>query len=487
MPSIIDSFVIELGLDPSKFNQGQRDAMENFRRSVQNFRSQADDAERAGVQVQDVLSKATRTVLTLGLTLMGASGIKNFVEQQVKLGVEVGRSSLLMGTSAEMLSKWEGVARRSGGTAEGMRGSLGGLVQQFQQFAVTGESSVIPYFRQLKIDIADASGHMRGLDDIMLDMADRFSKMDPAKAAFFGHALGFDDATIALLIKGRDAVKQLLDEQSRIAVISKQQTDAAAEMWKSWDTLVQKMQDAGRKILYDPAISAVLDMMSGDTEALKKHRAQATAEANLSAPGSKYTGMHSGFGTTEVPRDSVLGWLIYGGALNRSTQGSSGSAPSGGGGRQTRGDRNHNPGNIEYGPFALKHGATGSDGRFAIFPSQEAGERAMEALLKGNYGGMTLSQIQRKWVGNEDAGYLGSMMNSTVLGANNVPNLNDPGVLHALAAGMARGEGSHYSTTIHVDNMTVHSQAQDAGGIASDIRGELTKRSLSQQSNAGPG
>ena len=60
-------------------------------------------------------------------------------------------------------------------------------------------------------------------------------------------------------------------------------------------------------------------------------------------------------------------------------------------GGQTRsgGDRNwrnNNPGNIEYGPFAMKYGATGSDGRFAIFPTEEQGRMAQDALLKSkNY------------------------------------------------------------------------------------------------------
>ena len=46
-----------------------------------------------------------------------------------------------------------------------------------------------------------------------------------------------------------------------------------------------------------------------------------------------------------------------------------------------RSARNNNPGNLEYGDFARRHGALGSDGRFAIFPSPEHGLKAMESLL----------------------------------------------------------------------------------------------------------
>lgn len=43
--------------------------------------------------------------------------------------------------------------------------------------------------------------------------------------------------------------------------------------------------------------------------------------------------------------------------------------------------RNNNPGNLEYGDAAKKFGAIGSDGRFAVFPTYEAGRKAKERLL----------------------------------------------------------------------------------------------------------
>ena len=111
----------------------------------------------------------------------------------------------------------------------------------------------------------------------------------------------------------------------------------------------------------------------------------------------------------------------------------------------TRGDRNNNPGNIEYGEFAKAHGAIGSDGRFAIFPNKAAGTSAMGELLKSKYAGLTLAQIQKKWVGNVDQDYLAGLSKSLGIGANDVPNLNDPKVLAGIQKGIARGEGTSLS------------------------------------------
>lgn len=46
--------------------------------------------------------------------------------------------------------------------------------------------------------------------------------------------------------------------------------------------------------------------------------------------------------------------------------------------------RNNNPGNLEYGDFARRNGAVGSDGRYAVFPTKEEGWNAKINLLKTN-------------------------------------------------------------------------------------------------------
>lgn len=65
--------------------------------------------------------------------------------------------------------------------------------------------------------------------------------------------------------------------------------------------------------------------------------------------------------------------------------------------RTSRCRRNHNPGNIRYGRFAASHGATGSDGAFAIFPDDQTGFEAMSALLEAAYTGLTVAQAIAKW------------------------------------------------------------------------------------------
>lgn len=57
--------------------------------------------------------------------------------------------------------------------------------------------------------------------------------------------------------------------------------------------------------------------------------------------------------------------------------------------------RTSNPGAMEYGDFARRHGAIGSDGRYAVFPDEEAGYKAMSDLLDiyGRRGQNTVASI----------------------------------------------------------------------------------------------
>jgi len=122
------------------------------------------------------------------------------------------------------------------------------------------------------------------------------------------------------------------------------------------------------------------------------------------------------------------------------------SAVYSGGGTGTAADRNNNPGNMEYGPFAKAHGATGSDGRFAIFPDAATGTSAQQALLKSrmNAGMNTLSSVITSWAPpsdhNDTAGYIAEVAKavgidpSKPFSADHIP---------AIAAAMAKREGWH--------------------------------------------
>lgn len=106
---------------------------------------------------------------------------------------------------------------------------------------------------------------------------------------------------------------------------------------------------------------------------------------------------------------------------------------------------NNNPGNIEYGTFAKNHGAIGTDGRFAVFPSVEAGFDAQASLLKsGRYKDLTLAQAIAKYAPpheNDTQAYVNYVSQRSGISANTrLGDLAMPDLLKITYA-MAKHEG----------------------------------------------
>lgn len=63
-----------------------------------------------------------------------------------------------------------------------------------------------------------------------------------------------------------------------------------------------------------------------------------------------------------------------------------------------RPQRNNNPGDIEFGPFAQRYGAIHGDPRFAVFPDVVHGFEALNALLASpEYIGLTIAECVAKY------------------------------------------------------------------------------------------
>ena len=108
--------------------------------------------------------------------------------------------------------------------------------------------------------------------------------------------------------------------------------------------------------------------------------------------------------------------------------------------------RNNNPGNIEYGSFAKSQGAVGTDGRFAVFPTLEAGRKAKEELLFNgkNYRGKTILQAIHKWAPpneNDTASYAQSLADAAGVDVNTAMSDLTPDQRRKLMAQMEKVEG----------------------------------------------
>jgi hypothetical protein len=162
---------------------------------------------------------------------------------------------------------------------------------------------------------------------------------------------------------------------------------------------------------------------------------------------NRATGLQqAGVGQATQQQAPVINQLLggQGQAAPTPVPGQSALAPNQPGTNQPRGRPNNNPGNIEDGPFAKSMpGYVGSDGRFAIFNSPQAGLQAMDSLLAsyGKKGLNTPLAIASRWApaseaSNNPMAYASTVSKQMGISPNTPLNMDDPGVRSQLAAGM---------------------------------------------------
>jgi hypothetical protein len=179
----------------------------------------------------------------------------------------------------------------------------------------------------------------------------------------------------------------------------------------------------------------------------------------------------------------------------------SGDSGDSGGTGSSRGQRNNNPGNIEYGPFAKRMGATGSDGRFAIFPTMQQGYAAIAELIQGykSQGIDTIASIIQKYApakdGNDTASYIADVVKKTGIGASqhltsdqyasvqSAMAMHESGYRNMVGASMSQaangGQNSGpTSVQTNIQSINVHTQATDANGIAQSLQSGIQRNPL---------
>jgi hypothetical protein len=260
MPTLVDSLIVELGLDPTKFKKGVAEAGEAVKKAKEEHLRAGKEMESAGERAAEFYRKIRNEVVALFAVFTAGKGLKEFISYLNEADVAVGDLSRQMNLAAGTLSSWQGAARASGNSAQGVTATMMHLTQELQKFALTGESDVVPYFRALGIGITDANFHLKTADQLLLQLSDRVQGMDPARAHFFLQAIGADQGTINLLMLGRKELEGLLAAEEKLKP-TPDDLRAAGERVRSFALLDDTLTSVGRTILttVTPAMVAVAD------------------------------------------------------------------------------------------------------------------------------------------------------------------------------------------------------------------------------------
>lgn len=290
MATVIDTLFLELGIDSGKFGTQAKEAENRLDRMSASFGRAEKSAAKSskGLEKQAAQSaKSTKQAKSLTQAVgslakgfaaftalvMGSNALGKLIREGAQANVELDNLSRNIGMSRNQLQAWGGMAEMAGGSAEGMKGSLAGLSMGITRLTTMGDTSMVPFFNAFGVALLNADGKARDLDSIMLDLADRFSKMDRVQAYNLAKSMGLDDGTINTLMLGRAEMEKMLEMQRNLyrsgekeIQVSRELTQARGYLNAQWDSLKAMLADA-----LAPVLLKIVKMVSGFVDYLMRH------------------------------------------------------------------------------------------------------------------------------------------------------------------------------------------------------------------------
>lgn len=519
MPTVIDSLVVQLGLDPKDFKAGIKSISEGFDVTRKGAEKSGKDIEGAFKRGSEALIDIRNQALAVAGVFTAGLGIKEFTAQTIRADAAAGRLANNIGMSVSTLGRWEVAARLAGGTAEGVDNAFQGISASINKLKLTGvtDQSLADIMRFVNLN--DAAGNLRPLADVMTDISAALASLPPGEAIEAGKRFGFDENTTNFLKQGAGALKDYLAEAEKVGHVNENNSAAAIQLSSDWEKLTLSSQTLGRTILTDlaPALHSILGAGSDALQKISKEHG-----ANPISKGWDWE-----LGLLTGDKDFSLGGELFdmlrikppddigAGNPKASSQPSVGSsAPTAAPGTDKnlpRSLRNNNPGNMEYTAYSKSLGATGSDGRFAIFPTMAMGQAAATANIGrlAGKGDDTISKLIGAWSPAKENGsantnsYIAEVARKS--GIN--PNAHiDPSQYGAIEMAMFGHEanGSKYASQIlaglngssgsssgkstnevNIGTINVNTNAQNAAGIVKDMKNQITSQGLVSQANGG--
>jgi hypothetical protein len=290
MATVIDTLFLELGIDSGKFGTQAKEAENRLDRMSASFgRAEKSAAKSSKGLEKQAMQSAKSTKQAKSLTqavgslakgfaaftalVMGSNALDKMIREGAQANVELDNLSRNIGISRNQLQAWGGMAEMAGGSAEGMKGSLAGLSMGITRLTTMGDTSMVPFFNAFGVALLNADGKARDLDSIMLDLADRFAKMDRVQAYNLAKSMGLDDGTINTLMLGRAEMEKMLEMQRNLyrsgekeIQVSRELTQARGYLNAQWDSLKAMLADA-----LAPVLLKIVKMVSGFVDYLMKH------------------------------------------------------------------------------------------------------------------------------------------------------------------------------------------------------------------------
>ncbi len=267
MATVIDSLIVSLGMDSSKFTKGQKEAINSLKNMEAQSGKTANALERNAKNVSQAFGQLKNELLSVAALYVSFNSIKSFITNTVMQTAALGRMSDKLDMNAKELAQWELAAKHAGGSADSMVDSIRGANDTISKLRL-GQSSeqLQATYNYAGVGGVDV-GNVKSGTDLLLKQADIIKgineKFGANQARMAAEQMGIHESEFQLFKGGSDSVKNQLDAQSDLATQEQKLSQQSEELRKEFDTLSNQTKALGISILHDamPAIQTFADFL----------------------------------------------------------------------------------------------------------------------------------------------------------------------------------------------------------------------------------
>ena len=571
MPTIIDSLIVQLGLDSKDVDAkapGVRQKLKDLEKSGDSASKGIGGVSKAAKGTGEELTSLAGKMAAFLALIGGTVALRQFTMQAIATNTQLGFLSKNLNIPVQALSAWGIASTMVGGSAQEMQGYIAHLATESLNLSNGLGSSLIPILGKMGVAMIDSKGKARSALDELQDMAKWAQGKNREQVFAWFQQAGMPAGVANLLFENPRQFAAML-EQARKLSPTNQNVSSAAQMTMQLALLHAQFNKLGYELLetVTPILEKFFALLEGGLNWCLAHQTAVAAfmaalaagigavsvamavlslstigisgpillvVAAIAALAAAFTGLtldysswsHGGASLfdwsqfesnirkagdafkwlgdqIEAATDRFENWLrsqgvnVPEGAVkkaltwawnNLSLPGELGVKVNGvsdetrargqkianAEGFYAKGEspnipqQTHNPGDIEYGKFAVDHGATGyvtaqGGKKIAVFPDEGMGWSAMYALLQSkSYAGLNDAQMLSKWQTGKVSG-----------DANPSPVIGIPSASSTLR-GPFPAAGSQVSSvdrsvTNHFGHIDIHTQATDAHSIWKDM------------------
>lgn len=283
MATVIDSLIVELGLDPKNFNKGQKEAASAFLKTKDAAVKTGKEIEDSSKRVADSISKMTREVIALFGAIAGARSLSDLIGKLTTANAELGRFSANLAQSPQTIAAWGAAAQRFGGDAKATADTIQRMAKGLYDLRFQGKA--LPQaFYQLEAAtgrlISTDKGPIAFLEQTAAALKELAAR-DPSRAFNIAQELGVDTGTFNLMKEQGAAIADYVAQIEKSTSPSEKAIKAAQGLQRAW---VELSQQAGALIsrLYElagPPITKLIEQMTAWLEKNKEWLAAGIADA----------------------------------------------------------------------------------------------------------------------------------------------------------------------------------------------------------------